>query len=121
MSNPLIDAVIFILIGLSVGFAIIGMIGLFLFPDIRSRMHTAFRATLISLGCLWTSVTVFALFIVLSRVGDQYIIFVLHSVVLLIIVIVANAVLYKLFRERTKTTSVCGQSDQQKIDNKEGK
>ena len=114
MSNPLIDAVIFILIGLSVGFAIIGMIGLFLFPDIRSRMHTAFRATLISLGCLWTSVTVFALFIVLSRVGDQYIIFVLHSVVLLSIVIVANAVLYKLFRERTKTKSACGHSDQPK-------
>jgi multicomponent Na+:H+ antiporter subunit G len=121
MSNPLIDAVIFILIGLSISFAGIGMIGLFLFPDIRSRMHTAFRATLISLGCLWTSVIVFALFVVFSGIGGQYIIFVIHSVVLLIIVIIANAVLYKLFRERTKTTSACGQSDQQKIDNKEGK
>jgi multisubunit Na+/H+ antiporter MnhG subunit len=98
------------------------MIGLFLFPDIRSRMHTAFRATLISLGCLWTSVTVFALFIVLSRVGDQYIIFVLHSVVLLIIVIVANAVLYKLFRERQKQhPSAVSQINKRSIIRKENK
>ncbi|MDD1700287.1 MAG: hypothetical protein LUQ04_05770 [Methanoregula sp.] len=113
MSDLIIDAGIFILLILSVGFGGIGVFGLLLFPDIRSRMYTAVRATLISIGTLILSVIIFALFIFLSGGGDQYSALIIHSMVLLSIVAVANAILYRTILSRTKTVNSCHGSLQQ--------
>ncbi len=83
MSDPVIDAAIFILLVISVGFGGIGVIGLLLFPDIRSRMYTAFRATVISISAIILSVIIYALSTFISSGGDQYITLILHSLVLL--------------------------------------
>ena len=107
MSDIIIDTVIFILLAVSVGFGVIGIIGLLLFPDIRSRMYTAFRATTISIGAIIFSVIMYALFTFQSSGGDQYVSLVLHSLVLLCIVILANMVLYKTILDRTKAVGSC--------------
>jgi multisubunit Na+/H+ antiporter MnhG subunit len=107
MSAPVIDAAIFILLVISVGFGGIGVIGLLLFPDIRSRMYTAFRATVISISAMILSVIIYALSTFNSSGGDQYITLILHSMVLLLIVAVANGVVYKTILDRTKSVTSC--------------
>ncbi|MFY9800870.1 MAG: hypothetical protein WAK10_06450 [Methanoregula sp.] len=107
MSDPFIDLVIFILLLSSVGFGGIGIIGLFLFPDIRSRMYTAFRATSISISTMIFSVIIYSLYTFQIIPDDQYVTLILHSIVLLCIVIGANMVLYRTILDRTKTSGTC--------------
>jgi multicomponent Na+:H+ antiporter subunit G len=113
MSAPGIDAAIFILLVISVGFGGIGVIGLLLFPDIRSRMYTAFRATGISISAITLSVIIYALFTFNSSGGDQYIALILHSMVLLFIIAVANGVVYKTILGRTKSVPSCRPATEQ--------
>jgi len=117
MSDASVDAVIFILLVISVGFGGIGVIGLLLFPDIRSRMYTAFRATVISISAMILSVIIYALYTFISSGGDQYIVLILHSLVLLCIVAVANGLVYKTVLDRTKPVSTCQVSAEQNKDN----
>jgi len=112
MSDPFIDAVIYILFTVSVGFSGIGVIGLLLFPDIRSRLYTSVRATLIGTAAMVISVIVYAFFVSLSGRGDLYISLVLHSLILMCIVIGANLVLYRLIRKRAPTPGTCKPSQQ---------
>ena len=112
MSDPFIDAVIYILFTVSVGFSGIGVIGLLLFPDIRSRLYTAVRATLIGTAAMVVSVIVYAFFVSLSGGGDLYISLVIHSLVLMCIVIGANLVLYRLIRKKATTPDTCKSSQQ---------
>jgi len=116
MSAPYIDAAIIILLVISVGFGGIGVIGLLLFPDIRSRMYTAFRATVISISAITLSVIIYALFTFNSSGGDQYIALILHSIVFLFIIAVANGVVYKTILDRTKSATSCLPATQQNID-----
>jgi multicomponent Na+:H+ antiporter subunit G len=112
MSDPFIDAVIYILFTVSVGFSGIGVIGLLLFPDIRSRLYTSVRATLIGTAAMLVSVIAYAFFVSLSGGGDLFISLVFHSLVLMCIVIGANLVLYRLIRKRATTPDPCKISDQ---------
>jgi multicomponent Na+:H+ antiporter subunit G len=77
------DALILLLLLLSVGFGGIGVIGLMVFPDIRSRMYTATRAPVISISAMVLAVIVYALFRFINGGGDQYIILILHTLILL--------------------------------------
>jgi len=115
MSAPVIDAAIFILLVISVGFGGIGVIGLLLFPDIRSRMYTAFRATVISISAITLSVIIYALFTFTSSGGDQYIALILHSMVLLFIIAVVNGVVYKTILDRTKSVPSCRPAPEQNM------
>jgi len=114
MTDLLIDATMFTLLALSVGFAGIGVIGLLVFPDIRSRMYTATRATVISICTMIVAVIVYALSMIFSGGGDQYPSLIFHILVLLCIVIAANVLLYRIIQERIKRTSFCRVSPQQK-------
>jgi len=102
MSSPVIDTVIIILLVTSVGFGGIGVIGLILFPDIRSRIYTAFRATLISISAMILSVLLYALSAIQLNGGGQYTTLVIHSLVLLVLAVVANVVFYNMILNRTK-------------------
>jgi len=112
MSDPFIDAVIYILFIASVGFSGIGVIGLLLFPDIRSRLYTAVRATLIGTGAMVISVIFYAFFVSLSGGGDLYTSLVIHTLVLMGIVIGANLVLYRLLRKRATFPDTCKPTQQ---------
>jgi multisubunit Na+/H+ antiporter MnhG subunit len=112
MSDFFIDTVIYILFIVSVGFSGIGIIGLLLFPDIRSRLYTAVRATLIGTGAMVLSVIVYAFFVFQSGGGDLYTSLVIHTLVLMCIVIGANLLLYRLIRKRAMTPETCKPSPQ---------
>ena len=70
-------------------------------------MYTAFRATVISISAIILSVIIYALSTFISSGGDQYITLILHSLVLLCIVAVANGIVYKTILDRTKSVTTC--------------
>ncbi len=111
------DSIIFLLLIVSVGFGGISVIGLLLFPDIRSRMYTATRASLISAGAITLSVIFYALFKLNSGDGPQYTNLILHTLILIIVVVGANVLMYRMISEYVKTQKACqGQPEQKKID-----
>src|SRR5512136_1500737 len=98
----LTDALIFLLLLLSVGFGGISVIGLLLFPDIRSRMYTATRASLISVSAITLSVILYALFEVFSGGDTQYTTLVLHTLFLIIVVTGANVMMFRMISDHVK-------------------
>jgi len=117
MSSPFVDSIIFLLLVISVGFGGISVIGLLLFPDIRSRMYTATRASLISVSAITLSVILYALFQLLSGGGPQYTTLVLHTMVLIIVVVGANVMIYRMISNHIKTQKGCqGQPEQKMAD-----
>jgi multisubunit Na+/H+ antiporter MnhG subunit len=115
--NAAVDAAIYICLIISIGFAGIGVIGLLLFPDIRSRMYTAFRATVISFCAMILSVLIYGLSTFNSGGGDQYITLVLHSLVLLCIVALSHILLYKMILNRSKSSVICREPQERSKDN----
>jgi multicomponent Na+:H+ antiporter subunit G len=113
MTEPLVDAVIFILLVLSAGFGGIGVIGLLVFPDIRTRMYTATRAPLISVGAMMLAAILYALSLFFAGGGDQYLTLIFHILVLLCVVVVANVLVYRMILGRTKPVSSCQVSSEQ--------
>lgn len=110
------DSIIFLLLVISVGFGGIGVIGLLLFPDIRSRMYTAIRASLISASAITVSVILYALFILISGGGSQYGTLILHTLVLLVVVVAANVMMYQTIADRIHTPHACQERTGQKND-----
>ena len=111
------DGIIFLLLIVSVGFGGISVIGLLLFPDIRSRMYTATRASLISIGAITLSVILYALFKLNSGDGTQYTTLILHTLVFIIVVAGVNAMVYKMISDHLKTQNACqAQPGQKKVD-----
>jgi multicomponent Na+:H+ antiporter subunit G len=112
------DSIIFLLLIVSVGFGGISVIGLLLFPDIRSRMYTATRASLISIGTITVSVILYALFKIMSGGDDQYTPLILHTSILIIVVVGANALIYRMISDHVKSQKACqGQPEQKTVDN----
>jgi len=107
MSSLFFDSIIFLLLILSVVFGGIGVIGLLLFPDIRSRMYTATRASLISVSAITISVITYALLILISGGGSQYGTLILHTVVLLVVVVTANVMMYQTISDRINIPDAC--------------
>lgn len=86
------DVVIWFLLIISVGFGGIGLFGLLLFPDARSRHYTAFRATIISVSVLVLAVSLFGLTALSNQGGDQYSTLILHAVFLFVVIVIGNIV-----------------------------
>jgi multicomponent Na+:H+ antiporter subunit G len=108
------DGIIFLLLIISVGFGGISVIGLLLFPDIRSRMYTATRASLISVSAITLSVILYALFEILSMGGPQYTTLVLHTLVLIIVVTGANVIMFRVISDHVKTQKAYKEQPEQK-------
>ncbi|MDP3396301.1 MAG: monovalent cation/H(+) antiporter subunit G [Methanoregula sp.] len=90
MSLLVVDLIIWILLIAGAGFGLISLIGLLLFPDIRSRMYTAIRASLIGIGATGTAVFIYGLNALQTTGGNQYFTLLLHTVLLVVIVAIAN-------------------------------
>lgn len=84
------DSVIYALLVIGVVFAGLGLMGLLIFPDIRSRMFTASRATLISCGAIVCAGIIYGLFHFFTGDGDQYAAFAGCVGVLFVIIIILN-------------------------------
>jgi multisubunit Na+/H+ antiporter MnhG subunit len=118
MSSLFIDSIIILLLVLSVGFGGVGVIGLLLFPDIRSRMYTSTRASLISVSAIIVSVITYSLFLLISGGGSQYGTLILHTLVLLIVVMVANVIMYQTISNRIPIQNACQAQTGQKDDDR---
>jgi multicomponent Na+:H+ antiporter subunit G len=116
MSSLFIDSLIFLLLVLSIGFGGISVIGLLLFPDIRSRMYTATRASLISASAITVSMILYSLFILSSGGGSQYGPLILHTLILFMVVVTANMMMYQTISERIPTPHACRGRPGQKND-----
>lgn len=101
MNAVLVDIIIYVLIVGGVGFGGIGVIGLLLFPDIRSRMFTSTRATLISCCAIFLAGIIFGLFSLFTKGGSQYTTFVVYAVLLLILIVFLNQVAARVILQQT--------------------
>ncbi|MDP2797753.1 MAG: monovalent cation/H(+) antiporter subunit G [Methanoregula sp.] len=102
MSSLLIDLVIWILLIAGVGFGLIGLIGLMLFPDTRSRMYTAIRAGLISIGATGIAVIIYGLNALQTPGGNQYFTLLLHTLLLVVVMAIGNYVVSRTILEKTR-------------------
>lgn len=102
MSSLPADLIIWALLFVGTIFCGFGLMGLFLFPDTRSRMFTAFRATAIGLGAMVVAVITYGYSLLLTTGGDQYLTLILHSLVLVIMLATGTWIMYRIIRERTR-------------------
>ncbi|WML68477.1 MAG: hypothetical protein METHP_02105 [Methanoregula sp. SKADARSKE-2] len=101
MSALVPDLIIFILLVLSVGFCGISVIGLLLFPDIRSRSYTAMRSSLIGCGSMAAAGTLLSLFLFFTRGGSQYLFLFALIGVLVLVIILGNIGISRIILHRT--------------------
>ena len=111
MSAVLLDIIIYVLIIVGVGFGGIGVIGLLLFPDIRSRMFTGRRATLISCCAIFLAGIIFSIFNLFTRGGTQYTTFIVYAVLFLIIIVFLNQVAARVILKQTSKMNYVLPSD----------
>ncbi len=111
MSSVLVDIIIYVLIVIGVGFGGIGVIGLLLFPDIRSRMFTGTRATLISCCAIFLAGIIFSLFSLFTWGGTQYTTFIVYAVLFLILIVFLNQVAARVILQQTSKMNFVLPSD----------
>ncbi|MDO9323810.1 MAG: monovalent cation/H(+) antiporter subunit G [Methanoregula sp.] len=100
MSSLLIDLVIWALLAVGAGFGFIGLFGLFLFPDTRSRMYTSVRATMIGFAVVALAVFIYGLNALQTFGNALYLTLLQHLIVLVIIVVLGNYVLSRIILEK---------------------
>jgi multicomponent Na+:H+ antiporter subunit G len=102
MSSLAIDAIIWLLLVAGVGFFLISLTGLLLFPDTRSRMYTAVRASLIGISSVGIAVIIYGMNAVLTSGGNQYGTLILRMLILVVIVVAGNTVVYRIMLEKAR-------------------
>jgi multisubunit Na+/H+ antiporter MnhG subunit len=107
MSSLFADLFIWVLLLTGAGFGGISLVGLLLFPDTRSRMFTAFRATVICLSAVVLAVVIYGLNALLAAEGSQYLTLTLHALFLLIVLVIGTLTMNALILERTTPDHAC--------------
>ena len=101
MSSLLGDLIIWALLFIGAVFCGIGLMGLLLFPDTKSRMFTAFRATCIGLGAVALAAITYAYTMSLTAGSDLYLALILRTLFLVFVLVAGTRVMYGIIRERT--------------------
>jgi multicomponent Na+:H+ antiporter subunit G len=96
------DLLIWILLALGVAFGGLGFFGLLIFPDIRSRMFTAIRATLISVTALTLAVILYGINGFLVTGDNQYVTLIIHTLFLYGVVVVADVSIARIIHEKSR-------------------
>jgi multisubunit Na+/H+ antiporter MnhG subunit len=96
------DIIIWALLAIGTVFAGLGLMGLLIFPDTRSRMFTAFRATAIGLGAIAFAAITYAYTLFMIAGGDQYPALILRTLFLAFVLAAGTSVMYRIIRERTQ-------------------
>jgi multisubunit Na+/H+ antiporter MnhG subunit len=91
--NLAADILIWLLLAVGIGFCALGLFGLFIFPDIRSRMYTAVRATLIGVTALTASALIYAVSLFIGTKENQYFTLALEILFLYAVLIIATVLL----------------------------
>jgi multisubunit Na+/H+ antiporter MnhG subunit len=101
MSSLPADLGIWALLVIGTVFCGFGLMGLLLFPDTKSRMFTAFRATAIGLGAIILAVMTYGYTMFLTVGGDEYVTLILHTLFLAFVIASGTWVMHGIIRERT--------------------
>lgn len=101
MSSLPADLVIWALLFIGVIFCGIGLMGLMLFPDTRSRMFTAFRATAIGLGAVALAVITYAYTLFMTTGSNEYTGLIFRTLFLVFVLAAGTWMMYGIIRERT--------------------
>ncbi|MGA2122184.1 MAG: monovalent cation/H(+) antiporter subunit G [Methanoregula sp.] len=107
MSTLAADILIWILLAGGVGFGVLGYVGLLIFPDVKSRMFTASRATLISVSLVTLAVIIFGINGFLGSGGDLYTALVIHTLFLFGVLAIANVFIYRIILEQIPLPNFC--------------
>ena len=108
MSELVADLLIYLLLFAGVGFGGIALMGLLIFPDIRSRMYTALRASLISIAAVLGAAVIYAITQWARASGQQYSTFLIHAIFLGGIMAVAVMIINRQVLEKTRDQVYCG-------------
>ena len=90
MMDLLMDIILTLLLLAAIGFGGISLMGLLIFPDIRSRSFTGLRAGILSIALVTAAAIFYGLYSWVVTGGIQYLVFVLISVIAFGIVVVLN-------------------------------
>jgi len=101
MSSLPADIIIWALLFAGAMFAGLGLMGLLIFPDTRSRMFTAFRATAIGLGAVALAVIIYGFTLWTTTGSDQYPTLILHMLLIVFVLAAGTWMMFGIIRERT--------------------
>jgi len=101
MSSLPADIIIWALLFAGVVFGGIGLMGLMLFPDTRSRMFTAFRASAIGLGAVAFAVITYAYTLFVITGSNEYTALILRTLFLVFVLAAGTWMINGIIRERT--------------------
>jgi len=90
MIDLVLDILLTLLLLAAIGFAGISLIGLLIFPDIRSRSFTGLRAGILSLALVAAAGVCYGLYSWVVTGGMQYLFFVIVAVLAVLIIVVLN-------------------------------
>ena len=92
MSVWAIDALLYVLLLAAIGFGGISIIGLLLFPDIRSRSFTGLRAGILATALVTAAGICYGIFAWFTVGGMQYLQFALAAILMLVLVVILNRI-----------------------------
>jgi len=107
MTNTGADLLIISLLLIGTGFGIISLMGLLIFPDIRSRLYTSLRAGVISCAAIVAAAVTFSLVHLSENGGNQYSVLLFHTALLLGIVLVGTLIVNRVVLEKTHGFRQC--------------
>lgn len=99
MSSFLFDIAIWILLFGAFVFGVLGFFGLLIFPDIRSRMFTASRASLIAAGLVIVSVFLYGINVYGETGQDIYLTLLTHTALLALVLCAGTVVVTRILKD----------------------
>ena len=108
MSSLPADLGIWTLLFAGIIFCGIGLTGLMIFPDTKSRMFTAFRATAIGLGAVTAAVLTYGSAMIQENGGSEYLTLIIHTLFLAAVLAAGMWGMYGIIRERTSRGNAGG-------------
>jgi multisubunit Na+/H+ antiporter MnhG subunit len=102
MSSLPADIIIWVLLFAGTIFSGIGLMGLLIFPDTRSRMFTAFRATAIGFSAVVLAVILYGYTLFNATGEKEYMALIFRTLFLAVVMAAGTWMMYGIIRERTK-------------------
>jgi multicomponent Na+:H+ antiporter subunit G len=100
------DLLIWFLLIVAIGFALLAFVGLLIFPDIRSRRFTASRAALISTSLVTGAVIVFGLYRYPDG-GADYLALVVRTIILWLILALTSILVSRKILRQVSVAQAC--------------
>ncbi|MGA2105024.1 MAG: hypothetical protein ABSG06_06490 [Methanoregula sp.] len=92
MSALILDVILYLLLLAALGFGAISVIGLLLFPDIRSRSFTGLRAGILAITLVTVAGMSYGIYEWITSGSIQYLLYAIGSIMMLILVLVLNRI-----------------------------